>query len=67
MDLSCNLSIWEVEAGRFEVQGHSELHRKFETSLGCMRPCLKRQGKAMPFCRPEEVNEYYKGLGSQVT
>lgn len=30
-----------LEAGGSEVQGHSQLHRKFEASLGYTRSCLK--------------------------
>ena len=35
----------EVEAGDPRVQGYPQLHSKFETSLGYMRYCLKRQNK----------------------
>jgi len=30
---SCNSSIWEVEAEGSEIQGHPQLHSKFEGSL----------------------------------
>lgn len=39
-------SIWEVEEGVLEVQGHHWLHNELETSLGSMRPCLKNKNKA---------------------
>lgn len=38
---------WEmgVEAGESGIQDHLPLHRKFKTSLGCMKPCLKKPRK----------------------
>lgn len=40
---SYNPSTLEVEAGGLESQGYPWLHRKFECSLGYMRPYLKRE------------------------
>lgn len=39
---ACNYSIWEMEAGQSEIQGHSWLHGKFKANLGYLRPCLKQ-------------------------
>ena len=36
-----NLSTWEMEAGRSEIQGKPLLHSKLEANLGYVRPCLK--------------------------
>lgn len=36
------LSDWMVKAGS-EVQGHSQLLRKLDPSLGYMRPCQKER------------------------
>lgn len=41
---SCNLSTWKVKAEISEVQGHPQVHDKFEVSLGCMKPCQKKNG-----------------------
>ena len=30
---ACNLSAWEEEAGRSQVEGHSQIHSEFEASL----------------------------------
>lgn len=35
VDYACNPSPWEVKAEEWRVQGHSQLHREFEVSLGC--------------------------------
>lgn len=40
---TCNPSSWEALAGETEVQGHSQLPTKYEASLECIKPCLKRQ------------------------
>lgn len=32
-----------------KVQGHPQLHREFETSLGSMKPCVKRKNKQIGF------------------
>ena len=37
---TCNVSTWEIGAGGSEGWGHLQLHRKFEASLGKIRPCL---------------------------
>lgn len=39
----CNLSTWDREARRLEVQSHRWLHRRFKASLNYMRPCLKKR------------------------
>lgn len=40
-----NPSIWEMEKGGSDIQGHSWLHSKFMASLGYMESHLKREGK----------------------
>lgn len=42
---TCNSSAWEVEARESDDHGHLCLHRKFEASLSCRRPHLKRKGE----------------------
>jgi hypothetical protein len=37
------LRIWKTEAGDSRIQGHPQLYRKFEASLGYMRHCLKKK------------------------
>lgn len=37
---SCQPSTGKVEAGRSEDEGHSQLHSKFEASLGYIKPRL---------------------------
>lgn len=39
------LHTWVVKEGRWAVQGHPWLRVEFETSLGHMRPCLKKKRK----------------------
>lgn len=41
------LNTWEVQAGGSEVQGHSQLHRKSEASLGYMRLFLKEKKNSL--------------------
>lgn len=38
----CNPRTWEVERRGSEFQGHSQLHRKSEATMGYMRPCVKK-------------------------
>lgn len=38
----CIYSSRVVEVGGTEIQSHSQTCTKFEASLGCMKPCLKR-------------------------
>jgi hypothetical protein len=42
---TCSASIWEVEKGRSDVQGHSKLHSDFWAALDYMKPCQERRGK----------------------
>ena len=42
---TCKPSTWETEAVRSGVEGQSWLHGEFKTSLGYMRPCLKKTTK----------------------
>lgn len=48
-----NPSAQELEAGGSEVEVHSQLHNKFETSLDPMRPCLKTDENYEKCIRPE--------------
>lgn len=41
----CSPSMWEVEAGSSEFQGHSLLITEFEASLGYLRTYLKKKIK----------------------
>lgn len=36
---SCNLNIWELEAGESEVRAHSQLHSKLKVGLNSIKPC----------------------------
>lgn len=42
---ACNPSTWKVRAGGSRIQGHPEVHCKFEASLGHMKPSPKNQNK----------------------
>lgn len=45
LEQTSNLSTWDVEAARSEVQGHSQLHSELKASLGCGRLCLRKSNK----------------------
>lgn len=38
-----NSTIWELEAGREGIHGHSQLHSEFEANLGYMRLFQKQK------------------------
>lgn len=42
-DLQLQSQHLEVEPGESEVQGHTQLHSEFVSSVGFMRHCLDRQ------------------------
>ena len=41
MVLAYNPSTWDVVLGQSEVQGHPQLHRELEASMGYVRLCFK--------------------------
>ena len=41
---SYNPSIWKVEAGRLEIQGHFWQHIKYRVNLGQRNPVSKNKG-----------------------
>ena len=41
-----NLRAWSLEGGGSGVQGPSWTHREFDTNLGYMKLCLKKQKTA---------------------
>lgn len=45
MLLRCNPGIWEVEAGRPEVLGHSQLHEDFVICPGGYETVFKHKNK----------------------
>lgn len=38
---NCNCNTEEVETGRSEIQGQSQVHKEFQVSLGHRRSCLQ--------------------------
>jgi hypothetical protein len=51
-----NPSTLEVEA-RSGVQGQTQLHSEFESSLGYRRPCLKSKQANKIHCKNEEMSQ----------
>ena len=46
--LTCSPSMEEVDTGGSGIHGHSQLHSRFEDSLGNMRAYLKRKKEQLP-------------------
>lgn len=52
-----NPSTWEVEKGGLKVQGRPWAFTQFESSLGYLTPCLKKQNK-QNFCNLSSASLY---------
>lgn len=50
------LIIWRQKTRSSGVQGHCQLHNKFETSLRYMRTCLKKEKEKNPSQNQKETN-----------
>lgn len=61
---ACNSSIWEVEAGGLEGQGHPRLHGMLEISLCYTGPCLQTHTKSI---QPNKHMENTGRLRSKVS
>lgn len=53
-----NLSTWRMKVGVSGIRDHSQLHNKFNTSLGYMRPCLEEEKEEKEAERKEEYRHY---------
>lgn len=59
---TCNLSIWKVEIGGSEIQGHAQLYSEFKNSLDYVSTCLKQNNKKATF---KEARGSWKEEGTQ--